>query len=98
MLLFDIFTLSHIWITKVVALLDRQIILKSWCAKTAFVFMIKSLLSEFKEVAHILPVRTIKSDELYIVIRKISEGFHSIGFKVSYQILSTLVVYAFAVL
>ena len=51
-------------------------------AKTAFVFMIKSLLSDYKEVAHILPVCRIEAEQLYLYIRKIITGLHSIGYNV----------------
>lgn len=51
-------------------------------AKTAFVFMIKSFLSNFKEVAHILPVRQIEAETVYSIIKKVIVGLHNIGYKV----------------
>lgn len=51
-------------------------------AKTAFVFMIKSFLSSFKEVTHILPVRTINGEELYSYLKKLLNRLHEIGYKV----------------
>ncbi|MBP1527227.1 MAG: hypothetical protein H9Q66_04835 [Spiroplasma ixodetis] len=51
-------------------------------AKTAYVFMIRSLLSSFKEVAHIVPVKCINGEDLHALIRKIIKKLHDIGYKV----------------
>lgn len=51
-------------------------------ANSAYVFMLQSLLSSFKEVVHIMPVKTLDSNELHKIIRKTIIGLHGIGFKV----------------
>jgi hypothetical protein len=51
-------------------------------ATTAHVFMIQSLLSDFKEVVHILPVKSITAQQLYIFIEKCVVTLQSIGFRV----------------
>lgn len=40
-------------------------------ATSAFVFMISSILSQFKEVVHIMPVHTINFSLLHEMIRKV---------------------------
>lgn len=44
--------------------------------------MIRSLLLPFKEVAHIVPVSTIRGEDLHMLIRKIIKGLHDVGYKV----------------
>lgn len=51
-------------------------------ANSAFVFMVRSLLSPFQEVAHILPVKTIDASDLYKVMHKVIIGLETIGFKI----------------
>lgn len=51
-------------------------------AKSAHVFMLQSLLSSFKEVVHILPVKTMKAMELFNFIKRIVVGLQNIGFNV----------------
>lgn len=40
-------------------------------AKTVHAFMVQSLLSTFKDVAHILPVSKITTEELHNVLREV---------------------------
>ena len=51
-------------------------------ASGAHVFMIKSLLSSFQNVIHILPSGTLKAEELHAYIKKVIVGFEKIGFVV----------------
>ncbi|XP_054706942.1 uncharacterized protein LOC129216750 [Uloborus diversus] len=51
-------------------------------ASSAFTFMIQSLLSPYKDVAHILPVRSIDADDFHSYIKKILIGLAAIGFNV----------------
>ena len=51
-------------------------------ASSAFVFMLNSLKSSFKDVVHILPVKTITAEALYQFIHKIVVGLENIGFMV----------------
>lgn len=51
-------------------------------ATSAHVFMVQSLRSSFKEVVHILPVRTINAESLFSYVKKIIIGLHQIGFTV----------------
>ncbi|GFT05360.1 retrovirus-related Pol polyprotein from transposon opus [Trichonephila clavipes] len=50
-------------------------------ASSAYVFMIQSLLSSLKEVVHIMPVKKIDGEKLFVVKKTIVE-FDGIGFKV----------------
>jgi hypothetical protein len=52
------------------------------CASSAHVFMIKSVLSKFKDVVHVLPVKTLTSEDLHKFIRKVIVGLEDIGFNV----------------
>lgn len=51
-------------------------------ASSAQVFMIQSLLSSYKDVVHILPVKTIDAEGLHTYINKVVTGLQSLGFKV----------------
>ena len=51
-------------------------------AKSAFVFMLSSLLSKFKDVVHILPTKTIDAESLFTVIKQVIIGIEKIGFTV----------------
>ena len=51
-------------------------------AKSAFVFMISSVCSQFKDVVHILPVKTLKAEILFTFIKDIVIGLEKIGFRV----------------
>lgn len=51
-------------------------------AKSAFVFMISSVCSNFKDVVHILTVRTLKAEILFTFIKDIVIGLEKIGFRV----------------
>ncbi|XP_054707693.1 uncharacterized protein LOC129217416 [Uloborus diversus] len=49
-------------------------------ATSAHTFMVQSILSDFKEVVHILPVKTISAEKLHIILKKIILGLEEIGF------------------
>ncbi|KAG8187443.1 hypothetical protein JTE90_009515 [Oedothorax gibbosus] len=51
-------------------------------ATSAFVFMIQSILSSYKDVVHIMPVYTITADALHLFIKKVIIGLEDIGFSV----------------
>ncbi|XP_067133601.1 uncharacterized protein [Centruroides vittatus] len=51
-------------------------------ATSAYVFMISSLSSSYKEVVHILPVKTIRGDILHTFLKKIIVKLEEIGFTV----------------
>jgi hypothetical protein len=51
-------------------------------ATTAHVFMIQSLLSNHKDVVHIMPVKKIDAEQLFNFIKKVIMGLHNIGFEV----------------
>ncbi|KAJ3661688.1 hypothetical protein Zmor_006075 [Zophobas morio] len=51
-------------------------------ATSAFVFMIRSITSNYKDVAHILPVKTLHAQALHEIIKKIVIGLEKIGFEV----------------
>ncbi|XP_039275991.1 uncharacterized protein LOC111051552 [Nilaparvata lugens] len=51
-------------------------------ANSAFVFMIKSIASKFKDVAHILPVKKITADVLHSITRRTIVSLEMIGFRV----------------
>lgn len=51
-------------------------------ATSAHVFMISSLKSNFKEVVHILPVKTPNAESLHAVLKKVIIGLEEIGFEV----------------
>ena len=51
-------------------------------ADTAIVFMINSLFSDYKDVAHKLPSRKLTSDILHSLIKKRVSGLTEIGFVV----------------
>lgn len=52
------------------------------CAKSAHVFMINSLLSTYRDVVHILPVKTLDAQTLHNYIEKIVIGLEKLGFEV----------------
>ena len=54
----------------------------SKAAKFTFAFMISSMVSNSKDVVHLLPTCEMTADELYIIIKKLEVGLESIGFKV----------------
>ena len=49
-------------------------------ASSAHVFMISSLLSPYKDVVHILPVKAIQAEILHAIIKKIIIGLENIGY------------------
>ena len=49
-------------------------------ANSAHVFMIQSLLSGYKDVVHILPIKTICATDLHKIIKKVILGLEDIGF------------------
>ncbi|KAG8173788.1 hypothetical protein JTE90_011718 [Oedothorax gibbosus] len=51
-------------------------------ASSAYVFMIRSLLSSYKDVAHILPVHTLSAETFYSIIKKVIVGLEGIGYNV----------------
>lgn len=51
-------------------------------AKTAYVFMIQSLLSSSKDVVHILPVAKIDAIQLHQFLRELINGLEATGFRV----------------
>lgn len=51
-------------------------------ATSAHVFMIQSLLSGYRDVVHILPIRSISAEKLHFYLLKIINGLEKIGFKV----------------
>nr|XP_042912929.1 uncharacterized protein LOC122272950 [Parasteatoda tepidariorum] len=51
-------------------------------ATSAHTFMISSLCSNYKDVAHILPVKSITADILFSIIKKTIIGLENIGYKV----------------
>ncbi|XP_042909025.1 uncharacterized protein [Parasteatoda tepidariorum] len=51
-------------------------------ANSAYVFMLQSFLSDFEDVAHILPVFNINADYLYTFLVKIILGLEKIGFHI----------------
>ena len=51
-------------------------------ATSAFVFMVSSVLSPFKDVVHILPVKTINYELLHSVVRNVILGLEKISYKV----------------
>nr|XP_012225401.1 PREDICTED: uncharacterized protein LOC105673967 [Linepithema humile] len=52
------------------------------CAMSAHVFMINSMLSTYRDVVHILPVKTLQASILHDFIAKIVIGLENIGFEV----------------
>lgn len=55
---------------------------ESEAASSAYVFMIQSLLSKYKDVGHILPVSTLTAEQFYSIIKKVIIGLEKIGFNV----------------
>lgn len=51
-------------------------------ATSAHVFMIQSLLSAYKDIVHILPVKTICTTDLHNNIKRVILGLEKIGFSV----------------
>jgi hypothetical protein len=51
-------------------------------ATSAHVFMVQSFLSSYKDVAHVLPVKTICAEDLFSVLKKVIIGLEKIGFMV----------------
>lgn len=51
-------------------------------ASSAFVFMLQSFLSSYKDVAHILPVSNLTAETFHEYIKKVIIGLENIGFKV----------------
>ena len=52
-------------------------------ASSAHVFMISSLLSPYKDLVHILPVKAIETEILHVVIKKIIFGLENINYFVT---------------
>lgn len=51
-------------------------------ATSAFVFMVNSVCSVYKDVAHIMPTKSMTAENLYSFIKKILIGLEDIGFRV----------------
>lgn len=51
-------------------------------ATTAHVFMIQSILTQFKDVVHILPVSKINAGDLFNVVKSVVVGLENVGFRV----------------
>ena len=51
-------------------------------ATSAFVFMIQSILSDFKDVVHVVPVHKLSAADLHVLIKKTVKGLEIIGFHV----------------
>jgi len=54
----------------------------SEAATSAFAFMVNSLLSPYKEVVHILPVKTITAEQLHEVLKQLINELEDMGFEV----------------
>lgn len=54
----------------------------TYAATSAFVFMIQSFLSSYKDVAHILPVNSLTAEMFHAFIKKVIIGLEVIGFNV----------------
>lgn len=54
----------------------------SAAASSAFVFMVSSIKSKFKDVVHILPTVTMKAELLYNLLKRVILGLEDIGFSV----------------
>ena len=51
-------------------------------ATSAYAFMVGSVLSQFRDVVHIIPVKSIKAETLHNMIRRVITGLEKIGLKV----------------
>lgn len=51
-------------------------------AKSAFVFMLNSLCSKYKDVVHVMPTKSMTAANLYAYIKKVLIGLEEIGFRV----------------
>ena len=49
---------------------------------SAFVFMLSSVLSHYKDVIHIMPTKCLKAENLFNIIKCLIIGLEEIGFKV----------------
>ncbi|XP_065298429.1 uncharacterized protein [Dermacentor albipictus] len=54
----------------------------SAAATSALVFMVQSILCQFKEVAHIVPVQRADAEDLHNLLRKVICGLEEIGYRV----------------
>ena len=51
-------------------------------AISAFAFMLSSVLSNYKDVIHIMPTKCLKAENLFNIIKRLIIGLEEIGFKV----------------
>ena len=51
-------------------------------ANSAFVFMLNSIRSTFKDVVHIIPTKCMKAETLHSIIKKVILGLEKIGFTI----------------
>ncbi|XP_035206112.1 uncharacterized protein LOC118181147 [Stegodyphus dumicola] len=54
----------------------------AFAASSAYTFMIRSLLSSYKDVAHILPIKSFSAEKLFEILRDVIVGLEKIGLKV----------------
>ena len=54
----------------------------SEAATSAFVFMLNSVRSKFKDVVHIIPTKCMKAETLHNILKKVIIGLEKIGFTV----------------
>lgn len=54
----------------------------AFAASSAYTFMISSLLSSYKDVAHILPVNSFTAEKLHEVLRNVIISLEKIGLQV----------------
>ena len=51
-------------------------------ATSAFVFIIQSILSDYKDVVHVVPVHKLSAADLHVLIKKTVKGLEIVGFRV----------------
>ena len=51
-------------------------------ATSAFFFMIQSILSDYKDVVHVVPVHKLSAVDLHVLIKKTVKGLDIVGFRV----------------
>lgn len=51
-------------------------------ATSVFVFMLRSVSSEYKDVVHVMPAKCLKAENLFDIVKRLIVGLEEIGFKV----------------
>ena len=51
-------------------------------ATSAFVFMLSSVFSQYKDVVHVIPTKYLKAESLFDIIKRIIISLEEIGFRV----------------